>query len=242
MLKRIWLVQPMAFARVGGSSTPLANYYWTTPDLSPHGSGRTRVVAAESLEVAADGTVTAVPPPADGSIVFKDDEGIRPACPFFELHGEWDGGSGQITPAVLQACGLTLDDVTWEVHQANHKAFHLTGAEGDKIESRVEIAGTDHAMRRLEGRPPSGAADPILLDGRHILQGRVQVTKPDDAFPGLRLRFHPPPGHAFAPADFHERVGEQPSLFRDPGEWLLAKALNRFFGRTGAISRFRTTG
>jgi hypothetical protein len=26
MLKRIWLVSPMAFARVGGSSTPLQNY------------------------------------------------------------------------------------------------------------------------------------------------------------------------------------------------------------------------
>lgn len=231
MLRRIWLVQPMAFARVGGSSTPLQNYYWTTPDLSPHGSGRTRVVAAESLEVAEDGTVSAVPPPDNGEIVFKDDEGIRPACPFFELHGEWDGGSGEITPAVLQQCGLSLDDVTWEVHQANHKAFHLTGHEGDKIESKVEIAGADHAVKALEGRPPSGADKPILVDGKRILQGRVQVTKPSEAFPGLRLRFYAPPGHAFAPTNFWDRLDEDPGMFSETGEWLLSKVLNRFFGR-----------
>jgi hypothetical protein len=231
MLKRIWLVQPMAFARVGGSSTPLRNYYWSTANLSPHGSGRTRVVATESLEVAEDGTVNAVPPPENGEIVFKDDEGIRPACPFFELHGEWDGGSGPITPEVLEQNGLSLADITWDVHQANHKAFHLTGAEGDKIESRIEIAGDDHAIKRLEGTPPAGADNPILLDGKHILKGRVQVTRPTQDFPGLRLRFYAPPGHAFAPSNFWDRLDEDPSILRDPGEWVLAKALGHFFGR-----------
>lgn len=231
MLKRIWLVSPMAFARVGGSSTPLQNYQWTSPDYAPHGSGRTRVAAAETLIVNGDGTLRAEPPPAGGEIVFKDADGIRPACPFFELHGEWDGGSGAITADVLAANGLSLADVIWRVQNANHKAYHLTGAEGDKIESEVEVGGSDHAVHRLIGKTKPGADNPILIDGATIPHGRVQVIKPNAEFPGLRLRFYPPPGHAYATTNFRERVKEQPSIWSETGEWLLAKALNQFFGR-----------
>ena len=163
--------------------------------------------------------------------MFKDAEGIRPACPFYELHGEWDGGSGEITPEVLAANGLSLADVTWRVHNANHKAYHLTGAEGDKIESEVEIAGSDHGIKELIGRTKPGTENPVLIPGACILQGRVQVIKPNAAFPGLRLRFYAPPGHAYATTNFHERLKETPSIWSETGEYILAKVLNRFFGR-----------
>ena len=234
MIKRIWLLQPLAFARCGGSSTPLQNYDWTEADLSPQGSSRTRVVARPSLNVGPDGSLTLAPPPDDGRIVFKDAEGIRPACPFFELHGEWDGGTGPITPDVLAASGLTLKDVAWQVRLANHKAFHLTYADGDKIESALDIAGDDHHAKTLEGRAPAGAAEPLVPTDKSIPQGRVQVIRPNEAFPGLRLRFYAPPGHAYAPTNFFERLTAEPDPISDPGAYAMAQILGRLFGRDWA--------
>jgi len=81
----------------------------------------------ETLDVAADGTVTVRTPT---EVQFTDADGFRPVCPFFELHAEWttDNGvqSGPLTPDVLAADGHNLADLRWEVTVANLKAFHYT--------------------------------------------------------------------------------------------------------------------
>ena len=68
MIKRIWLYPPLAFARVGSSSTPCENFYWGPDDLSPQGTARTQIIGAETLEVAEDGTVTLRSAPSSNSM------------------------------------------------------------------------------------------------------------------------------------------------------------------------------
>src|ERR1700755_159295 len=87
-LTHIWLAPPLAFGRLGSSPTPCANFHWSRNDLTPDGTGTTTLVPAETLELDASGAVSSSVP---DRIVFRDDQegGIRPVCPFYELHGTW---------------------------------------------------------------------------------------------------------------------------------------------------------
>ena len=215
MIKRIWLYPPLAFARVGGSSTPCENFYWGPDDLTPDGTARTRIVAAETLRVAEDGTVSPHQPLQTDSVIFKDDEGFRPVCPFFEVHAEWqlDGGEkeeGPLTEAVLERFGLSVDKLKWRVEVFNLKAFHLTDSEGDRIAAWVEIPAGDFTRHRLEGR--SVGKQPLVPPGTHIPLGTVQATRRSGDFPEFRLRFTPASGKVYAPTDLADRVAklEQP--------------------------------
>lgn len=207
MIKRIWLYPPLAFARVGSSQTPCENFYWGPDDLTPGGTARTRVVGAETLEVADDGVVTARPP--NGIVTFKDEAGFRPVCPFFELYAAWDENGketcGPLTPDLLERFGLSPEDVKWRVEVANLKAFHFTGSPGDRIEASVEIPGRDFGRHPLRGVSPEGRG-PLVPRGKHIPLGTVQATKPTEGFPEFRLRFTPPTGKVYAPTNVLDRV------------------------------------
>ncbi|MFB7950510.1 hypothetical protein ACFC6L_37075, partial [Kitasatospora phosalacinea] len=155
MIDRLWLQPPLAIARLGPSPVPCDNYRWGPSDLRPHGTGKTTVVPAPTLDLAPDGTLTERPPDPDPDrLVFKDEHGWRPVCPYFELHGSWtvDGTprSGPITREVLAGFGLGLADVHWQVAVANHKAHHYTGRSGDRIEARAEVRGDDHTRHPLD--------------------------------------------------------------------------------------------
>lgn len=81
MIKQIWLLPPLGYGRLGASPTPCQSFQWGPSDLHPRGTGKTTIRPAETLTVAADGTLTASLPV---TVVFKDQAGFRPIAPFFE--------------------------------------------------------------------------------------------------------------------------------------------------------------
>ena len=212
LVRAIWIEPPLAIARVGGSPVPCGNFRWAANDLSPEGSGRTGLAPAETLAVAADGSVSASLP---AEVVFRDADGIRPMCPFFELWGAWreDDGTLQesaVTPALLERFGLSVGEVSWRVKLSNRKPFHFTLDPACLVEAAVELAGDDTAARSLEGRSPATGALPLVVDGRPLPMGRVQLTLPSAEFPELRLRFTPPVGATYGPDDLASRIAAIP--------------------------------
>lgn len=233
MIEQIWLHPPLAFARLGPSPVPCDNYRWGMSDLTPRGTGKTVVEPRPSLDVAEDGTLTEREPEGD-RVRFKDADGFRPLCPFFEVHAAWTVGgerhTGPLTTEVLAAAGTELAAVRWEVEVANLKAHHCTLSPGDRIEAAVELAGDDHLRRPLEGRSPQGADRPLVPQGRHVPLGSVQVIRPDDRFPGLRLRFTPATGAVYGPTNLPERS----QRFVLPAERLFLSPDARWCEFTGA--------
>ena len=211
MIEELWLYPPLAFARVGMSDDPMDNFAWGPNDVRPRGTGKTTVVPAETLHVAADGTITSEVPE---QLRFKDGAGWRPVCPFFELHGSWTQGdkrsSGPITDAVLDAHGLSRQDVRWQVQVANLKPFHMTLDDGDRLEALVELRGDETERRALEGRTPGAPAEPLVAQDRSIGLGAVQLTRPAADFPELRLRFSAPRGLVYGPTDLAQRPAGEP--------------------------------
>ncbi|MEU4732626.1 hypothetical protein [Streptomyces sp. NPDC023588] len=208
MIERLWLQPPLAFARLGPSPVPCDNYRWGPSDLTPRGTGKTTVLPALTLDLAEDGTLTERMPE---QVQFKDEDGWRPVCPYFELHGEWtvDGrsGSGCVTEQVLAESGLSLGDVRWEVSVANLKAHHLTQQAGDRVEARLELAGDDHRSRVLAGSSPQDARQPLVPAGSSLPLGSVQLPVPSTALPELRLRFTPGTGAVYGPQGLASSTG-----------------------------------
>lgn len=219
VIERLFLYPPLAFARVGPSPTPCDAFTWGPNDLRPRGTGKTTVQPAETLRVAADGTVTSSVP---DRVRFKDASGLRPVCPFFELHGSWelDGqrGEGPITPEVLATFDLSAADLRWEVRVGNLKAFHLTQVDGDRITASVEdLAGDDNDVHPLAGLSPTGAEQPLVRADARVLLGSVQLTRPTTEFPEFRLRFSPASGAVYGPTNLAAR----PDRYELPAERLV---------------------
>lgn len=208
VLERIFIVPPLAFARVGGSPIPCGAFLWGPNDISPRGAGSTTLVPALSLDVAEDGTLSSHIPT---DVIFRDEAGIRPVCPFFELHAEWTDAagvrhSGVVTTEVLEAVGSTLSDITWSVELGNLKAFHYTYEDGDRIEGRAEVGADNHMRTALAGASPGHAPSPLLRRDRGMPMGSIQAPKPSDNFPEICLRFYPPAGLVYGPEDLPERI------------------------------------
>ena len=218
MLLSLKILPPLAFARVGRSTTPCPAFSWAATDTSPGGTGKTSLEIEETLELDAAGAITATRP---NSIGFKDADGaFRPVCPFFELHGSWELGgnqhSGPITAQVLEDNGLSPSDLSWTVTLGNLKAFHFTLDEGDRITADVTVAGDDTERKALEGRSPTGPGiQPLIPPSDPLPMGAVQLARLDDPeFPEMRLRFYSPPGITYGPPNLADRI----NAFADIGE------------------------
>ncbi|MEV6974045.1 hypothetical protein [Kitasatospora sp. NPDC093806] len=224
MIDRIWLQPPLAIARLGPSPVPCDNYQWGPSDLTPRGSGKTTVLPAPTLDLAPDGTLSERTP---DRVVFKDADGWRPVCPYFELHGSWTvdgtGHTGPLTEAVLARFGLGPADVRWRVAVGNHKAHHYTGSPGDRIDASVEVDGDDHGRHPLDGVSPPGADRPLVPPGAALPLGSVQVPRPNEALPELRLRFTPAVGAVYGPTDLPNRPAEpgEPEQYELPPDRLI---------------------
>ncbi|QFQ97570.1 hypothetical protein F9278_16615 [Streptomyces phaeolivaceus] len=209
MIERLWLQPPLAFARLGPSTVPCDNYRWGPSDLTPRGTGRTTVVPDLTLDLDADGRLSARMPER---VRFKDEAGWRPVCPYFEVHGSWtvDGrsGEGPLTEQILADSGLSLADVRWEVSVANLKAHHLTQRAGDRIEARVELTGDDNQARVLAGVSPQDEEAPLVPSGAGLPLGAVQLPVPNEELPGLRLRFTPGTGAVYGPTNLRDPRSE----------------------------------
>lgn len=181
------------------------------------------IVPAATYEVDADtGEMREVP--EQQFTLLKDKEGIRPVCPFFELHGEWEGQDAgrdgtRITEDILKRAGLGLSSLVWKISHANHKAFSLTGDDGDRVEASLEIKGDDFKRHDLLGRSPAGAATPLVPNDRPIPMGKLQAIKPTASYPEIRVRFFAPPGHAYGPTDLKDRLTKTTGLIDTIISW-----------------------
>jgi hypothetical protein len=207
VLKRIWLAPPLAFARVGPSRTPCPAFLWSDSDVSPRGTGYTALVPAETLALDPAGHVTSQLP---AELVFRDEEGIRPVCPFFELHGEWReaGGTlaqGPITAAMLKTWGVPLSKVKWHVQLGSLKAFHYTYEDSDRIHAQVTVQADQNKRLPLLGASPAGKRA-LIPPSRPMPMGEVQVARCSERFPEIRLRFYPPKGLVYGPSDLAARL------------------------------------
>lgn len=197
VLRSMWLLPPLAYARSGNSTTPLDAFGWGPNDDTPHGTGKTTLRARSTLRFADDGSLHAETPT---TLRFKDESGLRPVCPFFELHGEWEGPHGVVqgivTPEIVDPARLR-----WRVEVANLKAYNFTLDPQTRIEARAELRGDDLRPITLEGRSPPGSAVPLVPPDRFIPLGTVRLARSSGEVPGFRLRFVPGPGSFFAPSN-----------------------------------------
>jgi hypothetical protein len=250
----IYCVPPIAIARLGGSTTPLAAYQWGRP-ANPRTDGETVIVPAWSLNILPDGSADPFLPQ---SIRFRDGALLRPVCPFIEMWvrvgdpanpGGWR--DAPLTPDLLAAEGLSVGDLTFSVEARNLKAQRRTGNSAlayGNFEGLL-IRGDDHAIHPVLGSSPLGVQNPMIPAGRHIplgavqmLRSRVQPVAPAAPWASIvnvevvRFRFTPAAGLVYGPAQAAAaNVQDGPSV--QPSEAFLNAAAG-WFGSEGAGDGF----
>ena len=80
----------------------------------------------------------------------------------------------------------------------------MTSDPDTRIEAYVDMRGDDFAVRPLNGQAPAEAPNPLVPAGKSIPLGSVRLTRPNAAFPGLRLRFTPGKGEFYGPTNLKE--------------------------------------
>jgi hypothetical protein len=221
-LHHIWFYPPLAFARVGSGTTPLEAFHWGPNDNSPRGTGKTTIIAAETLDIDDNGFVSSRMPE---QVLFKEvvdgAEVFRPVCPWYELHGRWTINNqereGPVTSEILRACGVALEDVRWSVSVANRKAYNMTLSRGDIISAAVSLAGNDFTRRALLGtsRDAGPQEQPLVPLGRSLPFGSIQLANPVGDFPELRIRITPPVGAVYGPKGVREKIARVRKIYPD---------------------------
>jgi hypothetical protein len=198
-INNIRILPPYAIARFGSSRVPLEAFELEVPHDAPL-APRT-LVPKETLVVDPDsGEVAKSYVPEQGRIRFRDKEGIRPVCPFFEVFAETSDGDLQpLTIEMLKREGLGPEHVRWSVEVANLKAFRQTRDAGDKVSASC-VSFCDHDVHALEGMATN------FLPGKTIPFGAARYVRPTPEHPEIRLRFTPAKGKVY---------GASPTL-RDP--------------------------
>ena len=251
----IYCDPPIAFARLGGSTTPLAAYKWATP-ANPRTDGNTVIVPSWSLNILPDGTVDPFLP---NTIRFRDGPMLRPVCPFVEIWarvGDPAANSSTwhdapLTAALLAAEGLTAAALTFTVSARNLKVQRRTGnpALAYGTFPDVAIAGDDHSLHALAATNPPGVPTPMIPAGQVIPLGVIQVLK-SRLQPAttavkwaeavnvatIRVRFTPAPGLTYGPRQAASaNVQNGPSV--QPAQAFLNDAAG-WFGNAGAGKGF----
>jgi hypothetical protein len=198
-IKNIRLLPPFAISRFGSSSVPLEAFELRVADDAP--LAPRALIPKETLVVdVVRGEVTHSYVPEQGRIRFRDDEGIRPVCPFFEVFAEIsDDEFVPLTAQMLNGEGMGPENVRWSVEVANLKAFRQTRDPGDKVSASC-LAFNDHDLHALEGTAAN------FLPGKTIPFGAARYVRPTIKHPEIRLRFTPAKGKVY---------GASPTL-RDP--------------------------
>lgn len=227
---------PMAIARVGSASEPVAAYAWEL-DRTAHGGMGTVVRPRTTLTLDEDGSVKAELPE---SIAFKDEQGrIRPVAPFFEIHAvvRRPGAKPETVPLTLDLMaelGIGRDKLRIEVIAANRKAESRTKSAACAAIARVVLRGDDHERRSLDAVSPRNVGEaPMVSEDRPLRLGQVQMVRPvretfradaeaEEVDLGVvRLRFTPGTGATFGPPE----AGMAPASPLAPGELAPAKSL-----------------
>src|SRR5882757_8375330 len=127
LIQAIFVTPGLAFARLGGSSTPQFAYDWIDT-IAPRADGETSIAPAWTIAIQPDGSASPFMP---DSVTFRDGDLIRPVAPFYEIWARvGDAGSAPrevpLTPALLQANGLALAALQMKVTARNLKAARRT--------------------------------------------------------------------------------------------------------------------
>jgi hypothetical protein len=207
----VFLLPPLAIARVGGSDTPLEAFEWVS-DHDPHGGHSTIIKPSTTLDVLPDGTLR---PYVPRQIRFRDGDLLRPVAPFVELWGRVQrlSSDGQTTvteepinQTLLSELGATMGSIHFTVTVANRKAERRTTSQECGFTARVEMRGDDHSPKELLGfSPHTPGTIPLVARERPIPLGRVQVIQPlarkamGVDLSAVRLRFTPPRGEVYGP-------------------------------------------
>ena len=201
MSRKLLLLPPLAFARIGTSSEPVDWFLWGPNDDSLRGTGKTTVFRCTHLDQHGN-------PVADhsaDSIVFRDQEkGIRPVCPYFELYEQTGDAPDAVRPVTPSKDSPVT--VRWTVRLANMKAHYRTAAEGDKVLGTNSLEAGDDQMRRcvIQGTSPE-KGEPLVPATDPVEMGTMEVSAPPLDKP-YRLRFLPPKGLVYGPRDISSRA------------------------------------
>lgn len=224
LIREIYILPPMAFARVGSSNASCAAFSWAEPEISPDGPTGLRLAPEVTYEVSADGELTESIP---NQIDFKDsDNRFCPVSPFFEIWGVWGdpGGEfeGPLTIKVLTELGLSLGDVKWTISLGNLKAYHFTLNEGDRIAGEATSNGDQHQRISINGVSPAGTGiEPLIAAGKKLPMGEFQVVKPRNDDDPLRMRFTPPHGLVYGPPNLKQRIDDNSDVLNPSNGELL---------------------
>ena len=189
-VQNIRILPPFAIARFGSSAIPLEAFDLEVCKDAP--LGFQRIVPKETLEVdAATGAITHEYTPEQGHIRFRDEQGIRPVCPFLEVFAEvaedkWE----PLTLDLLSAEGLAPEAVRWTVEVGNLKVFRQTNDDRDKVLASLQ-GFNDHEIHELRGQSDN------FIDGKTIPFGSVRYIKPTKHFSQIRFRFTPASGKVY---------------------------------------------
>jgi hypothetical protein len=218
LIQAIFVTPGLAFARLGGSSTPQFAYDWIDT-RAPRADGETSIAPTWTIAIQPDGSPAPFMPE---SVTFRDGDLIRPVAPFYEIWARiGDAGSAPatwrevpLTPALLQANGIALAALQMKVTAQNLKAARRTGDSQLAFGTfpPLTISATNNARIAILGTSPPTTPTPMIPAGRNIPLGSVQflrsVPQPSgeawSAFVNvetLRFRYTPGTGLFYGPPE-----------------------------------------
>src|SRR6478609_7160940 len=177
LIQAIFVTPGLAFARLGGSSTPQFAYDWIDT-RAPRADGETSIAPAWTIAVQPDGSAAPFMP---DQVTFRDGDLIRPVAPFYEIWARvGEAGSAPVTwravpltPALLQANGLALAALRMKVTARNLKAARRTGNPQLAFGTfpPLTIGANDTSRVAILGTSQTTAPTPMIPAGRSISLG-----------------------------------------------------------------------
>jgi hypothetical protein len=214
MIKKLLILPPLAFARLGSAPVPQPRYELAENAEDP--LGFRRIIATKPCIVDDDGSL--IPDPtdySDGNAIFRDSSNrIRPVAPFFELYAITEENSEpvRLTVEKLKEAGLELSAIRWCVHVANLKVFRRTHDLDDVVEVKNDVS--DHLRHDLLGE-----CNNFGSGGHSVKFGHVQFIKPR-ANETIQLRFTPASGKIYGPESTDDQIYSPPDKLKyDKGHW-----------------------
>ena len=194
-IRELRILPPFAISRLGSADEPMENYVLEDEPERP--LAFRRIVGAETLIVdEATGEICHSYVPTN--VTFQVGDKIRPVAPFLELFAVVSDASGvewlkAVDADLLNGLGLEGSTVEWRVNVANRKVVRRTGDPNDGVTADTGWF-SDHDVHRLHGHSKNFIDETV-----HIDFGEARFIRPNAAYPGLRLRFHPAKGLIYGP-------------------------------------------
>src|SRR5882757_5182532 len=220
LIQAIFVTPGLAFARLGGSSTPQFAYDWIDT-RAPRADGETSIAPGWTIAIQPDGSPAPFMP---DSVTFRDGDLVRPVAPFYEIWARVGDAGGTLrevplTPALLQANGFALATLQLKITAQNLKAARRTGNKQLAFGTfpPLTISATNNSRVAILGTSPATAPNPMIPAGRSIPLGSIQflrsIPQPsNEPWSGslnvetLRFRYTPGTGLFYGPPEAAQAV------------------------------------